>query len=258
MSTSAFVSLPYLYTSQSCDKYENVFRLCPGLPLDKKIANFDYLQIDWPLSVEVSAALLGEMHNLKAAELENYINLFSYHNYAKEITFQNEMFALNNFISGKPADDARKKQLLLEQAQKILLWWWCQEQLHEEINILNNQYIEQSKDLAKILDNDAHEQHCFEPWPLALSWEICLCNAILFLPDNIGIMAEGQMAEDLLQNLDFKPADANTFANSDARFLFADMSAAEAIYNKSFSRYLPNEMQEKLNKRRRWIIVDDQ
>lgn len=255
MSTCFFVSLPYLYTVSSSKRYKNVFNLCPGLPLNE---NSGYLQINWPLSEELSSALLKEMRNLSTTELENYINLISYQNNASEIKFQDEMHSLKKFATGNPADDKKKKHLLLEQAQKILLWWWRKEQLQEEIAILSQQYLAQSIKLANILDNAGDDSYSFAPDSSAMSWEICLFNALFFLPDSIGIFAEGAMAEDISQSLEFKPASDNIPESKNAgdKFLCAQACAAELFHNKSIPKHLSGEILSGLNKRRRWIIAD--
>lgn len=112
----------------------------------------------------------------------------------------------------RPEADAR---IAAEQAQKLLLWLWLQEERLAELAVLAAGCARGLGRLARGFGEEAADAACeddrAEP-ALALHpglvppWRPACAGAALFVAEDAVFFVEGPMREELLDNLDFRPA----------------------------------------------------
>lgn len=116
------------------------------------------------------------------------------------------------------AEAARKQRIELEQAQKALIWAWLQEERMGELADMARALAQKSELFTRSLgleDGDvsglgAAEGHAgagILGAPLSLDlglmppWRLVTANAMYFLPPDLPILAEGPMAENMLEDM---------------------------------------------------------
>ena len=122
------------------------------------------------------------------------------------------------------AEAARKEHLALSQAQKALLWAWLQEERLAELAELTASFALNAGGLTAALGVDPDEDmDGLAPdaltgdlvrlgTPIALDaglvppWRLVTANALFFAPVDAPLIIEGPMREDLLDLLEFAPA----------------------------------------------------
>ncbi|OXS30214.1 MAG: hypothetical protein BCS36_05370 [Desulfovibrio sp. MES5] len=166
------------------------------------------------------------------------------------------------------AEAARKQRIELEQAQKALLWAWLQEERMGELADMARVLAQKSGSFTRSLgveDEDADELAASGGYagagilgaPVSLDlglmppWRLVVANAMYFLPPDMPILAEGPMAEDLQEALDFAhaaSAQAPAAAPAHAALLCARAPAWRAM-----GRSRPTGAQP-LDVERQWLV----
>lgn len=204
MSQFICVRLPYLRCKQKLPF--RALRLCPGLP-DDKVCDLSY-QPHYPYKPAQAAAILTDMRGYGADELRQMTTLETGMALQGELGLRNELHEIARF-AGYATTHAEKSELVARQAHKILLWRWLYEELHEEMAALESDYERKTTELAACFQDEnisAPENRLEHVGLPEAGWRSVLANALVFLPDNVAIFAEGCMAEELLEMLDFQPA----------------------------------------------------
>lgn len=186
-----------------------------------------------------------------------------------------EMEALASFSGqapqgNRPSGAGIKERIMLEQAQKTLIWIWLQEERVLEINNLLGKTEKISSLLAgNFLENDAARVSPLEigaaaagkdesrdsavfDFSLLPSWRTVLANAAIFIPCETAIWAQGEMAVDLADTIEFK----DEAKREKGRNIF--FSIARAPLWQALGRRAPwpeNEpMSASFNQERIWLI----
>lgn len=180
--------------------------LSPG---HRQSDHVSWLPPDLPLGQAEAAQFLKQLGKLSLPELET-MRLITRRDYlADSIADQDEKLALAQFCGAPAPQDAFASAR--EMAQKLLLWRWFWEDCQEQIGSLARTCDEAEKLLpAHFLETglpaDTRASLADpEPEPDAM-WRAVTANAAFFLPLETGILAEGEMARDLAERLEFEPA----------------------------------------------------
>jgi hypothetical protein len=204
-------------------------RLWPGLP-HAPVSGW-YCPEDWPFTPGQALACLSDMQQMGQAALSGLcVGSFAAGNNARLSRQESEAAArdalnasLGDMDAVHAAASAREALIARQQAQKILLWAWQQEERLADLSGLLADFTEQETRLAAVLAGEegdssmpesAAESSPEDAGALGLqvdrdllpSWRLVLSSALHFVPDGTLIAAEGDMAEELLDVLDFSPA----------------------------------------------------
>lgn len=203
MEFPACIRLPYLRPRKADPPF--ALYLCPG-HIDADAAS--WLPPDLPLAQAEAARFSLELARLSLPELECMWLSARRDQAAQQIASQDEMRALAEFAGAATAADPVASAR--EMAQKLLLWRWFWEECQEEIASLATACELAERRLpAHFRDGQAESQAAraggqSQPEPDTM-WRPVTANAAFFLPQATGILAEGEMAADLMELLDFKP-----------------------------------------------------
>ncbi len=157
------------------------------------------------------------------------------------------------------AEAARKQRIELEQAQKALIWAWLQEERMGELADMARALAQKSELFTRSLgleDGDvsglgAAEGHAgagILGAPLSLDlglmppWRLVTANAMYFLPPDLPILAEGPMAEDMLEDMEFIPASGQA-ASGGAAIAASEGTASAATGATTRSADMPDLLQ---------------
>ena len=210
-------------------QWSGALRLWPGLP----DAPADYFCPDkYPFSPREAQACLGDLQQMGDAALSGLpVGAAAAAGNSRAARRASEMALIKGLDSsdGDPAaalaaEAARKEQLALSQAQKALLWAWLQEGTFAELAELTTRFAHDAGGLTAALGVDPDEDlDGFTPdaltgdlvrlgSPIALDtslvppWRLVTANALYFVPADVPLIVEGPMRDDLLDMLDFAPA----------------------------------------------------
>lgn len=197
--------------------------LWPGLP--QTPPNGVYCPTDYPFSQREAAACLEDLRYMGDAALSGLPVGATAAGNSRAARHASEMALLRGLDSADndaalKAEAARKLRIEREQAQKALIWVWLQEERMAELADLARVLAQKSSAFTRSLgveDEDAgglyatggHAGAGILGAPVTLdtglmpSWKMVTANAMYFLPSDMPILAEGSMAEDLLEELDF-------------------------------------------------------
>ena len=204
-------------------------RLWPGLP--DAPANY-FCPDKYPFSPREAQACLGDLQQMGDAALSGLpVGAAAAAGNSRAARRASEMALIKGLDSsdGNPAaalaaEAARKEQLALSQAQKALLWAWLQEGTFAELAELTTRFAHDAGGLTAALGVDPDEDlDGFTPdaltgdlvrlgSPIALDtslvppWRLVTANALYFVPADVPLIVEGPMRDDLLDMLDFAPA----------------------------------------------------
>ncbi|MBB5144440.1 hypothetical protein [Desulfovibrio intestinalis] len=213
--------------------------LWPGLPSIPQQGL--YCPADYPFSQREAAACLEDLRQMGDAALSGLpVGVTAANNpraarRASEMALLREIGGADNEAALK-AEAARKLRIELEQAQKALIWVWLQEERMGELADMAQTLAQKSSGFTLSLgldEADAGEaSELTSPGayggagilgaPISLDlglmppWKMVTANAMYFLPPDLPILAEGTMAEDLLEALDFVPATESALADAAA------------------------------------------
>lgn len=205
--------------------WSGALRLWPGLPQQEGLAPKGYFcPTDYPFTPPQAAACLEDLRHLDATALSGLTLEATVSSNAQTGKLMRELAGLDDFsaLSGSEAAARaiQNKQVRLEreQAQKALLWLWLQEERLSELAQLTVRYAQNARALSAVLEegDDAAQALSLPGIGLELSsgldpalippWRLAMVNAACFLPEDMAILAEGQMREDLLERLPFASA----------------------------------------------------
>ena len=249
--------------------------LWPGLPNIPQQGL--YCPADYPFSQREAAACLEDLRQMGDAALSGLpVGVTAASNpraarRASEMALLREIGGADNEAALK-AEAARKLRIELEQAQKALIWAWLQEERMGELADMAQTLAQKSSvfTLSLGLDEaDAGEaKELTSPGayagagilgaPISLDlglmppWKMVTANAMYFLPPDLPILAEGAMAEDLLEALDFVPAAESTLADA-AALADASLLCARAPAWRAMGRTRPTGSQA-LDAERLWLV----
>ncbi len=218
---------------------------------------------EWPFSPAEAQALLAELANLDISGLENFLDSAqAFTALQTGLAEYRELYALKNFADagagGEAEDDENLSKIISEQAQKTLLWQWRLEELQAEIESLGSTLSKFSGSLAMALDDPLGDSPApvpeLEISPPRISWKLTVANALLFADPEIPIFAEGEMARDLAEILEFRPA-CEIPAGECFQGLFAAKASACSILNNNVSKF-PPRLRKKLEAKRIWLIEE--
>ena len=213
----------------SAPRWRGALRLWPGLP-DAPADCF--CPEKYPFSPREAQACLGDLQQMGDAALSGLpVGAAAAAGNSRAARRASEMALIKGLDSsdGDPAaalaaEAARKEQLALSQAQKALLWAWLQEGTFAELAELTTRFAHDAGGLTAALGVDPDEDlDGFTPdaltgdlvrlgSPIALDtslvppWRLVTANALYFVPADVPLIVEGPMRDDLLDMLDFAPA----------------------------------------------------
>ena len=215
--------------AESAPQWSGALRLWPGLP--DAPANY-FCPDKYPFSPREAQACLGDLQQMGDAALSGLpVGAAAAAGNSRAARRASEMALIKGLDSsdGDPAaalaaEAARKEQLALSQAQKALLWAWLQEGTFAELAELTTRFAHNAGGLTAALGVDPDEDlDGFTPdaltgdlvrlgSPIALDtslvppWRLVTANALYFVPADVPLIVEGPMRDDLLDMLDFAPA----------------------------------------------------
>ena len=215
--------------AESAPQWSGALRLWPGLP--DAPANY-FCPDKYPFSPREAQACLGDLQQMGDAALSGLpVGAAAAAGNSRAARRASEMALIKGLDSsdGNPAaalaaEAARKEQLALSQAQKALLWAWLQEDTFAELAELTTRFAHDAGGLTAALGVDPDEDlDGFTPdaltgdlvrlgSPIALDtslvppWRLVTANALYFVPADAPLVVEGPMRDDLLDLLDFAPA----------------------------------------------------
>ncbi|NCB21988.1 MAG: hypothetical protein EOM56_03995 [Deltaproteobacteria bacterium] len=215
--------------AESAPQWSGALRLWPGLP--DAPANY-FCPDKYPFSPREAQACLGDLQQMGDAALSGLpVGAAAAAGNSRAARRASEMALIKGLDSsdGNPAaalaaEAARKEQLALSQAQKALLWAWLQEGTFAELAELTTRFAHDAGGLTAALGVDPDEDlDGFTPdaltgdlvrlgSPIALDtslvppWRLVTANALYFVPADAPLVVEGPMRNDLLDLLDFAPA----------------------------------------------------
>ena len=200
--------------------------LWPGLPQAPQEGA--YCPADYPFSQRQAAACLEDLRQMGDAALSGLPVGATAAANPRAARRASEMALLRGLDGADTeaalkAEAARKLRIELEQAQKALLWAWLQEERMGELADMARVLAQKSGMFTRSLGVEDEEADALAasggfagtgilgaPVSLDLGlmppWRLVVANAMYFLPPDMPILAEGPMAEDLLETLDFAPA----------------------------------------------------
>ena len=212
----------------SAPQWSGALRLWPGLP--DAPANY-FCPDKYPFSPREAKACLGDLQQMGEAALSGLPVGAAAAGNSRAARRASEMALLKGLDSSDgdtaaalAAEAARKEQLALSQAQKALLWAWQQEETFAELAELTASFAHNAGGLTAALGVDPDEDlDGFTPdaltgdlvrlgSPIALDtslvppWRLVTANALYFVPADVPLIVEGPMRDDLLDMLDFAPA----------------------------------------------------
>ena len=215
--------------AESAPQWSGALRLWPGLP--DAPANY-FCPDKYPFSPREAQACLGDLQQMGDAALSGLpVGAAAAAGNSRAARRASEMALIKGLDTsdGDPAaalaaEAARKEQLALSQAQKALLWAWLQEGTFAELAELTTRFAHDAGGLTAALGVDPDEDlDGFTPdaltgdlvrlgSPIALDtslvppWRLVTANALYFVPADVPLIVEGPMRDDLLDMLDFAPA----------------------------------------------------
>ena len=212
----------------SAPQWSGALRLWPGLP--DAPANY-FCPDKYPFSPREAQVCLGDLQQMGDAALSGLpVGAAAAAGNSRAARRASEMALLKGLGSSDgdtaaalAAEAARKEQLALSQAQKALLWAWLQEERLVDLAELTTQFAQNAGGLTAALGIDPDDLDGLAPdaltgdlvrlcSPIALDaslvppWRLVTANALYFVPADAPLIAEGPMREDLLELLDFVPA----------------------------------------------------
>ena len=215
--------------AESAPQWSGALRFWSGLP--DAPANY-FCPDKYPFSPREAQACLGDLQQMGDAALSGLpVGAAAAAGNSRAARRASEMALIKGLDSsdGDPAaalaaEAARKEQLALSQAQKALLWAWLQEGTFAELAELTTRFAHDAGGLTAALGVDPDEDlDGFTPdaltgdlvrlgSPIALDtslvppWRLVTANALYFVPADVPLIVEGPMRDDLLDMLDFAPA----------------------------------------------------
>ena len=215
--------------AESAPQWSGALRLWPGLP--DAPANY-FCPDKYPFSPREAKACLGDLQQMGDAALSGLpVGAAAAAGNSRAARRASEMALIKgldssdgNTAAALAAEAARKEQLALSQAQKALLWAWLQEGTFAELAELTTRFAHDAGGLTAALGVDPDEDlDGFTPdaltgdlvrlgSPIALDtslvppWRLVTANALYFVPADVPLIVEGPMRDDLLDMLDFAPA----------------------------------------------------
>ncbi|MDD4702687.1 MAG: hypothetical protein PHI96_10750 [Desulfovibrio sp.] len=218
--------------------------LWPGLPQTPQSGV--YCPADYPFNPREAAACLEDLRQMGDAALSGLpVGATAAGNpraarHASEMALLRELDGADTEAALK-AEAARKLRIEREQAQKALIWVWLQEERMAELADMAQALAQKScaftrslgvedDDAGELCATNAHAGAGILGAPVALdlglmpSWKMATANAMYFLPPDMPILAEGSMAQDLLEELKFVVAPE--IAQELAQAVTPDVSAA--------------------------------
>ncbi|CAK7046340.1 MAG: hypothetical protein DESF_01938 [Desulfovibrio sp.] len=200
--------------------------LWPGLPQPPQTGVF--CPADYPFGPREAAACVEDLRRMGDEALSGLpVGAASAGN-ARAARHASEMAMLRELGNADSqaalrAEAARRLRIEHEQAQKTLLWVWLQEERMAELADMAHALARKSESFTRSLgvdEGDAQGAGDFEyhagagilgmPVTLDLGlmppWRLVTANAMHFLPPDMPILAEGLMAEDMQEEMDFNPA----------------------------------------------------
>lgn len=215
--------------AESAPQWSGALRLWPGLP--DAPANY-FCPDKYPFSPREAQACLGDLQQMGDAALSGLpVGAAAAAGNSRAARRASEMALIKgldssdgNTAAALAAEAARKEQLALSQAQKALLWAWLQEGTFAELAELTTRFAHDAGGLTAALGVDPDEDlDGFTPdaltgdlvrlgSPIALDtslvppWRLVTANALYFVPADSPLVVEGPMRDDLLDLLDFAPA----------------------------------------------------
>lgn len=249
--------------------------LWPGLPNIPQQGL--YCPADYPFSQREAAACLEDLRQMGDAALSGLpVGATAAGNpraarRASEMALLRELGGADNDAALK-AEAARKLRIEREQAQKALIWVWLQEERMAELADMARTLAQKSSVFTHSLGLDggeageaneltspgAHAGAGILGAPISLDlglmppWKMVTANAMYFLPPGLPILAEGAMAEDLQEELDFVPA-ADSALAADAALADAALLCARAPAWRAMGRSRPTGALA-LDEERLWLV----
>lgn len=161
---------------------------------------------DLPLAEPEARSFLSGLKSLKLHDLESMRLMARRDRLAEQIANQDESRDLALFAGAAPPRDGFSEAR--ELAQKLLLWRWHWEECQEEIALLEAACAESERLLPGHFRESPNPERQRADAPdrgADLTWQTVTANAAFFIPCDTAILAEGDMALELAERLDFKP-----------------------------------------------------
>lgn len=208
MDMPACIRLPFLRPLEALDIASSFPYLSPG----HLASTPGYWKPDnYPLSCKTALAFLESLEQLSLADIETMRTLANGQSLSDQLARLEEMAALDHFAGRNPGNNALEQATI--EAQKLLLWRWHQEERLKDLSVLESA-CNSAEAMLPDLFGEKDPKACMlqPPIPdnrLAGSWKAVVANAAFFIPANLPVLAEAEMASDLAEILDFMPAEAS-------------------------------------------------
>lgn len=267
MTVPAFIKLPFLRPfyesgSESGVGYpEGGMHLSPGFAVSEFAS---WLPSDCPFDPQQSEKIAASMRGLDLAELERMRLLAPQSSTGDSLRLHDEMAALAQFgrtgsSSSAAADEGLR--LMREQAQKNLIWLWLQEEALAQIADLADDCLLAEELVASSIAGEGSTGGKKKPekqrvdTSMLPSWKTVLVNAVFLVPAEIPVLAEGDMAEDLLEQLNFQEAEKFLPELAQVENLLAARESAAGILGRNCLRYCGSEaVASVLLRERLWLV----
>lgn len=158
---------------------------------------------NYPMTNEQADSFLRQVEALSLPDLDTLRHTFTSSEVASQMDRLDELEQIAKFAGRPGRIDALEAGRI--QAQKVLLWRWSQESSLAEIALLEEKCAQAEKAIPECFLEAAADVKAQEPLcgSIPASWPSIVANAAFFIPEDIPIAAEGQMAADLDERLRF-------------------------------------------------------
>lgn len=233
--------------------FRDVPSLWPG-HAETRLAN-SWQPETYPLNPGAASCFLGRLQAMSWRDLESMRHSLSAVAYRSAVEESGELAALARFTGKRVAKDSQV--IAAELAQQLLLWSWHWESIQQDLASLEQACYAQELALDDCLsggDDVAARQPGNGYGAIQeLAWRPVVANALFFIAPEQAIVAEGEMAKDLGELLDFESCEAGAYgvASGLGELVQAEAPLWQAL---GYSRPVNGEAARIYNQARIWLI----
>ncbi len=188
-------------------------RICSLWPgHEDELPNGAWQPDNYPLPAVSASAFLSALEALSHHDLEVLRHSLSTRNFSNAIEESAENAAMAEFAGRRKLRDSW--QLARELAQRLLLWSWHHEKALGELDELESKCLAAEQALRKnfLEPGDVDLNHADRPDPgSSFNWRPVVANAAFFIPPGVAIFAEGEMAAEIEERLNFEDANPGLY-----------------------------------------------
>ena len=248
METPACIRLPYMRPAMN-PALAGFRTLWPGHA--DPMPETAWRPANYPLKPAAAASFLQSLELMGCDELDAMRNAWSASQFSAFVNDSEELASIGMF-AGRPRLRGAF-EAALELAQQLLLWSWRQEQILGELKELERECLLKEQAIPEnFLEAGAARGAAEAASPgMELSWRPVVANAAFFISPAQAILAEGRMAEELPEFLEFKKPDSGGFGLKGGGFLEARGPLWQALGHSGPAR---TEAAKIYNPERVWLV----